>query len=252
VVKVRSPNYPGISLQKAIDLVRRVYEENHLHQAEPEAVVRAMGYGSLNGTSKTMLSALKKYGLLDEDEDGQLRVSKPAMSILVDPAESPERLRALTEAALAPSLFAELHQEYGSSVPNDTILRSFLLKRGFSPNTVDAPISAYRDTAAYVANMTAIAAPRAPEEAKAEVDGDLLGGEDFQLMPQPAPRRPPSLNVIEATASVPGEREWLRGPLGRETAYRILVTGEIGAREISKLVKLLEAQKLVFEDEAED
>lgn len=45
------------------------------------------------------------------------------------------------------------------------------------------------------------------------------------------------------------EREWLRGPLSKEVSYRLIVSGELGSKEIGKLIKLLEAQKLVLDDE---
>lgn len=49
-----------------------------------------------------------------------------------------------------------------------------------------------------------------------------------------------------------GEREWLRGPLSRDTSYRLVVSGNVGARELGKLIKLLEAQRAVLEDEDDD
>ena len=65
-MKPRSPNYPACSLQKALDYARKVYSQNHLHTAPRDVVAKAMGYGTLNGGSLTAISALKKYGLLDE------------------------------------------------------------------------------------------------------------------------------------------------------------------------------------------
>lgn len=49
-----------------------------------------------------------------------------------------------------------------------------------------------------------------------------------------------------------GEREWLRGPLSKEVGYRLVVTGELGPREIGKLIKLLEAQKMVLQEDEDD
>ncbi|MEQ3746008.1 MAG: hypothetical protein ABNH53_07210 [Henriciella sp.] len=46
-----------------------------------------------------------------------------------------------------------------------------------------------------------------------------------------------------------GEIEWIRNPVGKGTAVRVLVTGDMGPKEIGKLIKLLEAQKLVLEDD---
>jgi hypothetical protein len=49
-----------------------------------------------------------------------------------------------------------------------------------------------------------------------------------------------------------GESEWMRNPLGRDTSMRLLVTGKMGSKEIGKLIKLLEAQKAVLDDDEED
>ncbi len=51
----------------------------------------------------------------------------------------------------------------------------------------------------------------------------------------------------------PGETEWISNRVGKETKVRLLVSGgEMGAKEIGKLIKLLEAQKAVLTDEDED
>jgi hypothetical protein len=46
-----------------------------------------------------------------------------------------------------------------------------------------------------------------------------------------------------------GETEWMRNRLGSETKVRLLVTGDMGPREIGKLIKLLEAQRAVLQDD---
>jgi hypothetical protein len=63
---------------------------------------------------------------------------------------------------------------------------------------------------------------------------------------------PPMLPEVPATVRpLAGEREWLRGPLSRETSYRLIVAGDLGPKEIGKLIKLLTAQKAVLSDEDE-
>jgi hypothetical protein len=50
-----------------------------------------------------------------------------------------------------------------------------------------------------------------------------------------------------------GEVEWISNLVGRDTKVRLLVSGgEMGAKEIGKLIKLLEAQRAVLADEDED
>ena len=69
----------------------------------------------------------------------------------------------------------------------------------------------------------------------------------------PAPAKtPPKLALpgqVFETPITAGEKEWLRGPLSKATSYRLIVNGEVGPKEIGKLIKLLEAQKLVLDDD---
>lgn len=78
----------------------------------------------------------------------------------------------------------------------------------------------------------------------------------------PAGAAPPIFAVQPSTASVTNalaaivpassEEEWLRGRLSKETNYRLLVTGEMGSKEIARLIKLLEVQKLVLDEDEGD
>jgi len=152
MARVRSPNYPAISLPEAIERVRKIYNKEHVSKASPDVVVKAMGYNGLNGASMTILSALKKYGLLEE-VGKELKVSHAALTILVDQKDSEDRIAAIRQAAFAPALFSELRQQYPDAIPSDDNMRSFLLKRGFLQSAVDAPIRAYRETMSLVSEL---------------------------------------------------------------------------------------------------
>jgi hypothetical protein len=45
--------------------------------------------------------------------------------------------------------------------------------------------------------------------------------------------------------------EWMRNRVGRDTTVALMVSGEMGPKEIARLIKLLEAQKAVLDDEEE-
>lgn len=177
MTRVRSPNYPAMSLPAAIEAVRKIYSKYSTHKADPAIIAKAIGYGGLNGASAAALSALKKFGLL-EDVGKELKVSAFALGILVDPPGSVARAKAIVEASTMPQLFSDLQAEYGLSVPSDEILRSFMLKRGFAQSTVAGPIRTYRETMEFAA------------QAKALYDGSVVQegqiGEDF-----PPPQSPP-------------------------------------------------------------
>lgn len=168
MARTRSPNYPTISLPDAIERVRKVYNKEHLHKADPEVVCRAMGYTGVNGASLGVLSALKKYLLLEE-VGKELKVSALALSILVDPQNSTVRQEAIRSAAAAPALFETLFDEFGDSPPSDENLRAFLLKRNFAQTAVDTPIRTYRETLDFVSQYAGVSEESKPIEKKAEM-----------------------------------------------------------------------------------
>lgn len=69
--------------------------------------------------------------------------------------------------------------------------------------------------------------------------------------PPVPPMAPPPATPQHQTAEplATGEIEWLRNKVGKETTVRLLVAGEMGPREITKLITLLEAQRTVLDDE---
>lgn len=66
------------------------------------------------------------------------------------------------------------------------------------------------------------------------------------------PTLPESSKADGELPSLKNEREFLRGPLSKIASYRLLVSGELGPKEIGKLITMLEAQKGILEDEDED
>jgi hypothetical protein len=58
--------------------------------------------------------------------------------------------------------------------------------------------------------------------------------------------------LAEEVRALASEREWLRGKLSQDASYRLIVTGDLGPKEIGRLIKLLEAQKDVLSDDEKD
>lgn len=203
VRRVRSPNYPAVSLPEAIERVRKVYEKEHMHKAPPEVVAKALGYTSLNGASLSMISALKKYGLLEE-VGKDLKVSHDALTILVDPKDSADRARIIRQSAFAPALFAELQAQYEDGVPSDENLRAYLLKRGFAPSSVDAPIRSYRETIALVSELRkGDNAPRMEDKQEDEMPPDVdQAAQDAIRTSDMPPARSPAIGCRRDVFSV--------------------------------------------------
>jgi hypothetical protein len=146
--RVRSPNYPALSLPDAVDKVTALYRNLHTHAAPREVIAKGMGYNSLNGASATAISALHKYGLLERTGE-EVRISDRAMCIL-HPQSAEERRQAIREAGAEPPLFIDLAERFPGQMPNEELLRNYLVRKGFAPSAVPHVILAYRDTSDFV------------------------------------------------------------------------------------------------------
>jgi hypothetical protein len=145
----RSPNYPRVSLPEAVELVKRVWSAEGKNKLNPEAVSQVLGFSGYHGSAQVVVSALRKYKLLEGRGD-ELRVSPQAINIIEAPKGSPQRAKALREAALGPKLFAELAEEY-ETVPSESTLRLALLNREFTRDAAEIAASSYRTTREFVA-----------------------------------------------------------------------------------------------------
>src|SRR6266498_971419 len=110
MAKHRSPNYPATGLSEALQRVERLFEKEKRTIVQPVVAVVDLGFKALSGPSRTILSTIRKYGLLDELKQG-IRVSDLAVAIL-HPANEEQRIRGLREAALKPDLFRDLYQTH--------------------------------------------------------------------------------------------------------------------------------------------
>ncbi len=72
--------------------------------------------------------------------------------------------------------------------------------------------------------------------------------------PPPQGPRFPMARELPATDLKPaeGEAEWMRNQLGGDTKVRLLVTGDMGPKQIGKLIKLLKAQQAVLSDDDDE
>lgn len=218
--RIRSPNYPALSLPEAVDKIHMVYRAQHTHGAPREVVVKGMGYAGLNGASATAVSALAKYGLLDRDGE-EWRVSNRAMCIIA-PHSPEEKAEALREAASAPPLFNELREKFPGRMPSEEVLRNYLVRKGFAPAALSAVISAYKETSEMV-----------ERDGGAYDSGHSQSQEDpeMQAAPvQPTPLRaaPPAAVAVDMSES---ERQISRYDFEGGQYVRIIATKEIDTEE---------------------
>lgn len=74
-----------------------------------------------------------------------VKLSERAMQIL-HPQSPQEKAAAIRASAREPALFAELAERFPGAMPNEELLRNYLLRNGFAPAAVSSVILAYRET----------------------------------------------------------------------------------------------------------
>ncbi len=233
--RIRSPNYPSISLPTAVERIRALHKAEATNSVAREAIAQHLGFGGMNGASASMLSALGKYGLLEAAKEGEAKVSNLAMRILY-PNDPVEKLEALKEAAFKPALFAELKEKWPERPPSDENLRSYLIRNGFAQNAVEQVIQFYRDTSDMVS----------------ESAGEYNEGQRSTLNKE-TPMEPQTI----VSAQMGGAPLISLEP-GKPFTVAFdgsVLTGTIAirsVRDIDRLMKVLSAQKAAFEAMAED
>ncbi len=145
----RSPGYPVIALGEAIEKAKLVFQQDKRAFTTPDAIITHLGYKK-GGSARRVVSALRQYGLLDE-ESGKYRVSELGFKVLHLAEASEERLRLVREAALNPPIIQRVVDDFGGELPSDTTLKEHLiLTEKFNPDSVESFIEVLRETLALV------------------------------------------------------------------------------------------------------
>jgi hypothetical protein len=147
---LRSPRYPAINLEAALDRALALYREEGRNVAPNEAILAHWGYAK-GGPGFGTLAALKRFGLLRSEEPGKSRLSELALRIILDEQEgSGERQEAVEQAALTPTIHREIWEKYPDGLPSDAAVHRFLRRdRGFTDAAAERLIKEFRETVTF-------------------------------------------------------------------------------------------------------
>lgn len=243
--KGRSPSYPGINLEAAIERARQIWEKENKHPVAVPVLLKHWGYESPTGPGSIFAAALRKYGLLEYEGSGPNRrahLTDLAIRILRSPHEH-ERQSAIKDAALNPAIIRELWEKYkDTALPTDATLAWDLeQEKHFTTSGAAEFIPVLRDTIAFAQLTPGDTVQTQTEQRPTEE------GEDDDDLParQLVPRRrrrvsEDAVNVL--TIPLPG-----RSP--------ILVEGatELSERDWEQFLAVLTAMKpgLIRDDDRE-
>lgn len=167
--RTRSPNFPVVGLETALDYTRKVYDKAAHHTVPLMKVVTQ--YWSMKEKSsyaQQLIGALRGFGLLDVEGVGdkrQAKVSPAAQKILTKHADSQKLLRA---AALAPSIHRVVWEKYGrDGLPPDESMEHFLLHDHdppFNMKTIPQVIAEIRATFQFAKIEPDVTIDKPPQE----------------------------------------------------------------------------------------
>ena len=148
----RGPAYPWISLEKAVDRINQVRDANIPRTAvKPLSFFKIWGYKGDSGPARQTVAALNQYGLIEYVGRGgekQVQLSPLAHRIIFDKVpNSPERAKALSEAALKPTIYGRLMTKLGVPLPPDFVIETFLTRDcEYSEDAAKSVIGGYKGT----------------------------------------------------------------------------------------------------------
>ncbi len=173
--RTRSRAYPAISLPEAIGRVEKLYEVAAQKPVSRDQAFHGLGFAGANGVSVGVVSAVRKYGLVEKT--GQVyRVSRLAVR-LIDGKSASDRQTALEEAVKRPNIFAELWGAFRGQDPSPDDLAAYLAGSGFSPTAIPKVVSGFRSSIDFVRHGGRLSAG----EKTGSGQGGPIGTEPFRV-----------------------------------------------------------------------
>lgn len=249
---VRSPKYPTISLEAAVARARAFYDKERRNTVPVPIAVKHWGYQPKSSGGLKTVAALINFGLMGDkgsSDERKVFLTDAAMRILLDNrAESPDRLKLIQDAALKPKIYSDILASYPDGLPSDETLQHFLIfEKDFNTESVRGFLKDFRATLAYAKLADSGNFEALPENID---ENQMQQPATPERKPPQAPGQPIVLSELLSPSVL--EREWMRGKLPQDKSYRIMVSGDLGPKDINKLIRLLEAQRDVLTDDEED
>jgi hypothetical protein len=148
--KHRSPNYPAISLPKAVEFAKKQYQQDAMQKIPVDIAYQRWGYKAGGSQGDMTLAAMKSYGLIDVDGSGsgrQIQLTETSRKLCLD---HPDRDSILKDAALSPRINREVWDHYHGELPKDDVLKHYLIwNMKFNERSIGTFISEFRDTISF-------------------------------------------------------------------------------------------------------
>ncbi|ALN62286.1 hypothetical protein GLA29479_1403 [Lysobacter antibioticus] len=250
IKKQRSPSYPAITLQEAIERAKAFYKKEGKHETLVFTAMSHWGYSSKSSGGLVTVAALKAYGLMGDKGSGSERkvfLTPFGLKIIMDERiVSPDRDAAIKQAAMTPKILAELWNKYGSDLPSHDTLRHFLrVDKEYSDSAVKEVIKVYLANLDYAklnsSDVVETADTDETTDSNDESDSSNSSGEQSQEAPYVSPFMPsmPPAARPGAFATYIGE-EIANYRVSKTTTIRLVANGPYSRKSMEGLVKQIQ------------
>lgn len=150
----RSPAYPYIDLEKALERAEALRLAEGKYEAPITSAYDAWGLGHKSSGARQTAAALRYYGLIDVSGDGdnrRVKVSDVAWQILMNQRDDKaERNNLIRESALMPAIHQHLAHQYPDGLPSDANVKHHLMfEKRFNEKSSDDVLRVFKATALY-------------------------------------------------------------------------------------------------------
>jgi hypothetical protein len=243
----RSPAYPGIDLEKAIAQAKALYDAEGKYAAPMSSAFTAWGFGAKSSGGRETRAALRYFGLITiegDGENGKVKLTENALRVLLDEREDQSEKRALIrELALTPAVHKQIFDKFPEGIKSEATVEHFLVfEGGFNKSAAGEVVTEFKATADYAGLFQ-------PDNT---VDKPPLPGEEAGNGDTPPPPPPGAGRKGQRTQIMSGERELTTGLLAKDASFRLIVSGNVGVKEIERLIKKLELDKEILADPGDE
>ncbi len=249
-MRIRSPSYPSINLQQAIEMADKIFRVSRQNVITREAAAKDIGYSGITGQSSKMLADMGHFGLIEKAGKGDLRVTDTAVRIL-HPRNAEERALALNEAAYSPDLYAEIKKHWPDGFVSENSLRGYLMREGFSSGAVGPALSSFFETYRFLQQERAIEShrltesqePKQPDNGLAALQSAEDRGGTYPQIESASRPTPSGEQRSEGVKLMAGERVVFVEEAGPAQYLKVIASGDFDETMLEALEDYIKRQK---------
>lgn len=196
--RVRSPSYPSIDLESAVEKLKVMYRFTHKTPVLISVMLPHWDFESgKSANGMKVVAAMKSYGIIDDTgqkKDRKIHITDSGFRILNLVEDSPERKKLIQDAALSPDIYQYLWNTFEVLPQFDSIKSHLVVEKKFNEGAVKGFLDDYLSTIEY-AKLSKNDKLNGDENPEVEVKvGDYIQWESMGVLQFPIPAKVCEIN----------------------------------------------------------